>query len=439
MKTNIYSLLAFAGIALAMGSCSDNPDYPLDKNGQTGSVNLSELGVEVDDQEQLLSRADIDTSAFLVKIVDADGNAAYEATMSTCKEIVTLPVADGYTVQIHSHEVENAGWSAPYYYGQTTFDVKANDIAEIGTINCKFANIRVSVRYSDELLAIMGDDVTVTVKCSENGSALDFAKGEQRSGYFKALEGSTTLAAEFNGTVQGNAATLVKALNDVKAGQHRVITFGVKTGNNDVPDEFGGVSIEGDGNGVQLADGLYLTAVVTDETVNGNVNAEENGDSSAQRPGKEEDQEKPGPGPDEPVTPEYVDITSELDLDKEHPATGSSYLVNIDAQKGIAHLLVTIESDNENFIKSAGPMLLPDTFDEDKDTQIVFDLADTPDDDPLAELLPAGSKVKNQTHVPFDVTGLVPLLTKFPGHHAFKITVTDNEGNTLTKTLRIKA
>ena len=54
MKTNIYSLLAFAGIALAMGSCSDNPDYPLDKNGQTGSVNLSELGVEVDDQEQLL-------------------------------------------------------------------------------------------------------------------------------------------------------------------------------------------------------------------------------------------------------------------------------------------------------------------------------------------------------------------------------------------------
>ena len=278
MKTNIYSLLAFAGIALAMGSCSDNPDYPLDKNGQTGSVNLSELGVEVDDQEQLLSRADIDTSAFLVKIVDADGNAAYEATMSTCKEIVTLPVADGYTVQIHSHEVENAAWSAPYYYGQTTFDVKANDIAEIGTINCKFANIRVSVRYSDELLAIMGDDVTVTVKCSENGSALDFAKGEQRSGYFKALEGSTTLAAEFNGTVQGNAATLVKALNDVKAGQHRVITFGVKTGNNDVPDEFGGVSIEGDGNGVQLADGLYLTAVVTDETVNGNVNAEENGD-----------------------------------------------------------------------------------------------------------------------------------------------------------------
>lgn len=431
MKTKIFSLLALAGISLAMGSCSDNPDYPLDKQGATGSVSLSDLGVVVNADEQTISRADdIDTSGFLVRIVDADGATAYEATVATCNEIVTLPVADGYTVQVHSHEVENAAWEAPYYYGQTAFDIKANEITEIGTVNCTFSNVRVTVRYSDELRAIMGDDVVVTVKCSENGSSLDFAHTEKRSGYFKALEGSTTLAAEFAGTVQGRTAHLLKALTDVKAGQHRIITFGVKTGNSDVPDEFGGISIEGDASGIKLADGLWLTADVTTETVNGNVDVDEKGDASAQRPGKED---PVNPGPDDPNPPvpgdDPIKITSDdVDFDIENPVTGSSYLVKINAEKGIANLKVEIQSDNEGFLASAGEML-----------PLSFDLADTPDGDPLGELLPVGSKVKNQTYVPFDVTDLVPLLAAFPGHHAFVITVTDNEGNTVTKTLKITA
>lgn len=431
MKTKIFSLLALAGISLAMGSCSDNPDYPLDKQGATGSVSLSDLGVVVNADEQTISRADdIDTSGFLVRIVDADGATAYEATVATCNEIVTLPVADGYTVQVHSHEVENAAWEAPYYYGQTAFDIKANEITEIGTVNCTFSNVRVTVRYSDELRAIMGDDVVVTVKCSENGSLLDFAHTEKRSGYFKALEGSTTLAAEFAGTVQGRTAHLLKALTDVKAGQHRIITFGVKTGNSDVPDEFGGISIEGDASGIKLADGLWLTADVTTETVNGNVDVDEKGDASAQRPGKED---PVNPGPDDPNPPvpgdDPIKITSDdVDFDIENPVTGSSYLVKINAEKGIANLKVEIQSDNEGFLASAGEML-----------PLSFDLADTPDGDPLGELLPVGSKVKNQTYVPFDVTDLVPLLAAFPGHHAFVITVTDNEGNTVTKTLKITA
>lgn len=427
MKTKIYSLLALAGITLAMGSCSDNPDYLFDKSGQTGSVSLSDLGVTVDPEEQTISRAgDIDTSGFIVRIVDAEGNSAYEATVATCSEIVTLPVADGYTVKVSSHEVENAAWSAPYYYGETAFDVKANEITEIGTISCTFANIRVSVNYTDELRAIMGNDVTVTVKCSENGSSLDYTPAETRSGYFKALEGSTTLAAEFNGIVQGRTAHLVKALTDVKAGQHRIITFGVKTGNNEVPDEFGGIKLEGDATGIKLADGLYLTADVTTETVNGNVAVDEKGDGTAQRPGKEENPDDPNPPTpvDEPIK-----ITSDdVDFDAENPATGSSYLVDINAEKGIAHLQVKISSDNQGFLDSASEML-----------PLEFDLAETADDDPLAELLPAGSRVKNQTYVAFDVTGLVPLLGAFQGHHAFTITVTDNEGNTLTKTLKITA
>lgn len=436
MKTKIFSLLALAGISLAMGSCSDNPDYPLDKQGATGSVSLSDLGVVVNADEQTISRADdIDTSGFLVRIVDADGATAYEATVATCNEIVTLPVADGYTVQVHSHEVENAAWEAPYYYGQTAFDIKANEITEIGTVNCTFSNVRVTVKYSDELRAIMGDDVVVTVKCSENGSSLDFAHTEKRSGYFKALEGSTTLAAEFAGTVQGRTAHLLKALTDVKAGQHRIITFGVKTGNSDVPDEFGGISIEGDASGIKLADGLWLTADVTTETVNGNVDVDEKGDASAQRPGKED---PVNPGPDDPNPPVPGDDAVKIEAagmsftDVMDPSTITDGVVIIRADKGVENLFVEIVPGGDEFADVLNSVEVP----------LNFDLAHTKDATERTAMegfnFPVDEQIVGKSEVKFDITMFVPLLSMYAGEPKFILTVVDAEGNQCVKTLSFK-
>lgn len=432
MKTKIYSLLALAGITLAMGSCSDNPDYLFDKSGQTGSVSLSDLGVTVDPEEQTISRAgDIDTSGFIVRIVDAEGKSAYEATVATCSEIVTLPVADGYTVKVSSHEVENAAWSAPYYYGETAFDVKANEITEIGTISCTFANIRVSVNYTDELRAIMGNDVTVTVKCSENGSSLDYTPAETRSGYFKALEGSTTLAAEFSGTVQGRTAHLVKALTDVKAGQHRIITFGVKTGNNEVPDEFGGIKLEGDATGIKLADGLYLTADVTTETVNGNVAVDEKGDGTAQRPGKEENPDDPNPPVtgDEPIKIEAAGMSFTDVMD---PSTITDGVVTILADKGVENLFVEIVPGGDEFADVLNSVEVP----------LNFDLAHTKDATERAAMegfnFPVDEQIVGKSEVKFDITMFVPLLSMYAGEPKFILTVVDAEGNQYVKTLSFK-
>lgn len=437
MNTKIYSFLAAAGVALALGSCSDNPDYPLGKDDATGSVRLSDMGVEVSTDEMLMSRADdsgIDTSSFLVKITDAAGTSVYESTVATANEVVTLPVAEGYRLSVRSHEVENAAWEAPYYFGEQAFDIKADAITEVGTVSCKFANIRVSVRYTDELQALMGNDVTVAVKCSENGSSLEFAKNETRSGYFKALEGSTTLAAEFTGTVSGQTARLVKALNDVKAGQHRVITFGVKTGNTDVPDEFGSITVDGEGSGVKIADGLYLTAEVTTQTVDGNVTADETGDGDAKRPGQEDPVGPDNPdNPDEPKDDAIIIEAPGLsftEVMKPTEVTDGKLLIK--ASKGVNNLFVEIVPGGKEFedVLLALPMPLK------------FDLAHTASQDEKEKMqgfnFPVDDEIVGHTEVEFDLTQFIPLLDIYAGEPKFVLTVHDTEGNTLTKTLSFK-
>lgn len=430
MKTKIFSMLAAAGLMLGFGSCSDNPDYPLDKEKETGSVSLSELGVEVNLDEVVVSRADeIDTSGFLVQIVNAEGESAYEATVASCNEVVTLPVADGYKILVKSHEVENAAWSAPYYYGEKSFDIKANEITEIGTVNCSFANIRVSVRYSDALRNILGDDVNVLVKCSENGSELNFAASETRSGYFKALPASTTLAAEFEGTVQGQRARLVKALADVKAGQHRIITFDVRKPDTTIPDEFGGITVDGEGTGVKLDEGLYLVVDVVNVDVNGNVTSEETGDSSAERPGKEDEPvTPPNPpiGEDDPVKIESKGMSFTTPM---KPSEVTDAKVDITAEKGIENLFVEIQPGGAEFAGILNDVQVP----------LNFDLAHTKDATERETMegfeFPVDEQVYGQTYVQFDITTFVPLLDMYAGEPKFVLTVVDKEGNRKSATL----
>ena len=435
MKTKIFSFLAFAGLLAT--SCSDNPDYPVDSAKDFGQVSLSDLGVDVDDAEIVISRADVETSDYIVKIVNADGEEAYSAPFADCRDaVITLPVADGYTVQVHSHNVENAAWNAPYYYGEKSFDVKKNEITSVGTVNCSFSNIRVSVRYSDELLAMLDGDAAVTVKCSETGSSLTFGQSESRSGYFRALEGSTTLGAEFSGMINGQLYTLTKGLSDVKAGQHRIVTFSVRSGG-DIPIEAGNVQLGGDGEGVKLADGLWLVAAVVTEDIHGNVTVGEEGDSSAQRPGKEEDQEPVTPvDPEKPVDPVAgitIQAVAPLDLDKQNPTNLSQYIVRIHADRGIYNLEITISTDSDEF-RPALEEMLPTQFDMAHPGTLESTLRD---DLGFA----VGDEVLGHTDVDFVVDPfLISLLAGYPGVHTFTISVTDKEGGVpVVKELIIKA
>ena len=424
MKTNIaFKFFCATALTLGFSACTDNPDYPGGDDDKTGSVSLTGLMVEVDPSEIELSRADIDTSNYLVKIFNAAGDMIYESTFAERNEIVSLPVAQNYSVEVQSHEVQNAAWSAPYYAGKKSFDITENTITPIGTVNCVFSNVRVSVRYTDELQKMLGNDVVVNVNCSETGSSLDFVPSETRSGYFKALQGSTTLGACLTGTILGQYVTVTKALNNIAAGQHRIITFGVSGGDPEVPDEYGSITIEGEGSGVKLAEGLYLDVSVTTVDSQGNVTVDEDADSSAVRPGTETPPEPPI-GEAITITSSTMSFTTPMD-----PSTITSGVVNIHSDNGIKNLIVKIATTSSDFASALEGVGMPTTFDlaypKDADEEAIFD----------GFGFPFGSNVQGAKDIVFDITTFVPLLSAFKGTHTFTITVNDVSSNTLSKSL----
>lgn len=437
MKRKLLYAAGVISIAMMTGACSDNPDYILDGKETLADVSLEDLSIDLSTDEVEMSRAadDINVSSFFVNITDPDGDRVYSSTFGDMEPIIQLPVAKGYTVSVENHPVENAAWDSPYYAGSKSFDVEENKINSIGTVSAVFSNIRISIRYTDELKSLLGDDVVVTVRCSETGSSLNFIPGETRSGYFKALDNSTTLAAEFNGTVSGVAARLLKTLADVKAGQHRIITFDVRHGDDTVPDEYGAISVNGEGSGTRLDDGLYLNATIETIDVNGNVNVEEESDSSAKRPGDEDngnndDPTPPTPGAPITITANQLVFDTPMNVNADTQIDGT---VKVHADKGIQNLYVKIVADPET---QFGSTL------EDMKVPTDFDLAHTTDANRSSLVgfgFPIDDEILGNTDVEFVITDFIPLLSIYPGTHKFVLTVFDSEGKSLEKSLIFNA
>lgn len=411
-KLHIYCLLLLA-IAVSMVSCSKDNYWNTDVEDKEGQLSLSSLIVEVNGNEETVSRASYDVSSFIVKIYGkADNSLVKQYTYSEMPEIVSLAVGD-YSVKVISHEQESAAWDKPYFEGSADFSITDSRITEIGTITCKLANVKVSIRYSDELKKLMGDDVKVTVEMNDGGQ-LVFTPTETRSGYFKYVEGSSTLVASFNGTVDGDMVTLRKEYADVQPGQHRIITFKLKNEEDPVPDKNGGITVGG----------IQVDASVTTIDLNTNVTIEEDvieGD----RPGGGGD--KPDPEPDPEPSTAITITAAELSFDGTNdPASGASGVINIHSDKGIKNLNVEIGSTSNEFVAAVSDLL-----------PMSFDLANPGDYAASFESLgfPTGSAVTGQTDVVFDITQFVPMLGIYSGTHTFKIEVVDAEGGTLAKTL----
>lgn len=522
MKTKILSYILVCMAAFGLASCSESWEPKLEKTGQ---VALSSMGVEVRGAETI-ARGEYNINDFLVKIYEAGSKETEVASWTYAKmpEIFTLPIGS-YRVDVMSHELLSAEWEKPYYLGSADFDIKDGEITAIGNIVCKFASLRVSVRFSDNLIAAAGSDVNVKVEAGDLGT-LTFTPAETRSGYFEVVDGSTTMAAYFEGTVRGYNEKLHKVYSDVAAGQHRIITFTLKGEVIDPTIESGVIDI---------TDGINISAVMSEESLNGSVDPSEE-TSNPERPGEENFRDQfemeyaaadgtvavscpealsalvltfvsdnkeatdefasvngvdlLAPGESASALGKYnisvaesratnvtvnlaglveaakeyegshtiglmatsesgeqqsasiavkggassedaITFTTDLDFEGTNSVNIDRAVVVIGAEAGIAHLNVTISSDNQEFLGSAGELL-----------PLQFDLATVSGTtaDNLASIgLPVGDDVKGKTSVDFNISDLVPLLQAFPGTHRFTIAVEDMSGNSASRTLTFVA
>lgn len=439
MKTKIYSLTILAASAFALASCSDDWGGGYDPCAkETGQLAKNSLDVINGETIITTSRDGVNTSNFIVTIKNNLGEQVGQWYYSQMPELVTLPVATDYTVNVISHNQEKAAWEAPYFESETkTFDIQNNKITEVGTLTCKLANIRVSIHYSDELRAALGDDCKVTVIANDEGR-LEFIPDETRSGYFQALDGSTTLIATLSGTIDGSYEEVRYVINDAAAGQHRKINYSFAGGNPTPPDENGFID---------PSSGIQIDTEVIDETVEGGVNVDED-IISGTRPGQEDPEQgdQPGTDPEDPDNPDNPDDPtheyftfengpgSNIDFEAENaPVAGNKYSVNIKSENPVQHLYVEIESETLTPVLS-GVGLAPR-----------FDLADGKGMDDGEDYtdaisgslgLPVGDQVVGQKQILFDISDFVPMLTSFDGLHVFRLTAVDNAGN--QKVLLIK-
>ena len=443
MKNKFLNILAISSLLFGAASCDESAWDNMEEG--MGGLELSSLSITLKDADKVVVRSTRGNNPeeFKVNIIDNNTGKSWKYTYGSMPEVVTLPVGDNYSLEVESHDIKDAEFDNPYYKGESaTFKIEEGKITNIEPIVAKFSSLRVTINFNDDIRKIMGQDVKVTVKGS-NGSQLVFTPNETRSGYF-AMDGSWTFAAHFEGTLQGIKTSTATPFHDVKAGEHHIITYSVK-GTPEIPEQSG--SIGKDEGGVSVDVDYEI------KSENGDIKYQEDVLDPSDRPGKEDPEpsddpsqpDNPGgdePGKDEPGDNDNNEIKFEAynspnlningvtTIRDEEPWTFGNAIIMINCEDGIDKFYVDITSDNETLLGALESMGLKE-----------FELTEPGDaEDSLDNLeLPYGSKVKGQNQVEFNITEFVPLLSKFPGLHTFKMTIILNDGSDKSLPLTFKA
>lgn len=431
MKKIIYS---FLGVALlsTFGSCAREELFG-GEDAIVGEATFQKasLSVDLNDDETLVrAAARPDVEDFNVEFfINGEDKAAYTYRYRDMPEVVTLKVlgeSSDYVVRASYGENPVAAWESPYYAGESSFTIKPNEIAtDVEPIVCKLANIKTTIKFDEGLTEVMSSDSKVTVEVGDSG-VLDFTKDdEDKSGYFAYVPNtsdgtSSTLVATFIGTVSGLETVQTKSHQDLKPGNHYLITFRLKSADEEDP---------GNVNGMVSVD-----ATVQRVDSNGNVSQDEDLLDDDLRP----NQGGNGGGsttnpPTPPVTggdAPQITASSGVLLDTPNQVAnlnGKPVELYIKSDSGISEFKVNISTTDTDLFGPACEDLFNgmdiDMCNPGASTDNLINLG----------LLKDPRGVKGEKSVTFSVTDFMEMIAEFPGTHTFTLTVKDADGTTVKK------
>ena len=404
----ILSSLIIATVALSLSSCKkENIDYP--STGKNGSVDLSTLVVSYDPSATIVRSGSVDTQNFIIGIYERNGNALKgEWAYKDMPEVVSLP-AGGYVITAKSHNPEPAAWDAPFYYAERNFDVETDKVTPIGEMVCVLSNVKVSVEFSTDLLAVMGDDCKVNIGLGTG--SLDFTKDETRAGYFTVKETSNRIYAYFTGPIDGYVDTIYNEIENVKVGEWRILRYSLKTSN---PDNH-------ESGSFLPSIGVDLSCYVVEQNVKVPVSEDVIDDPEPSTPDV--------PNPPTPTEGPKIWATA-FDITQPQTVTADLTIqVNVTSEKPLSGFTVDIESTTltAEELESVG-------------LTTHLDLANPGEfRDKLEGLgFPVAENVIGQTELSFDITPFGMMLSALgAGTHEFIMKATDNENNETPQTLTL--
>ena len=406
MRRNlVFSFVALASLVFA--AChSEKMDFDLSRNGQINLAPLkdSENPKLTFNTEPLVttSRAASNVEDYVIGIY-TDGDAlVQEWAYAEMPEVYTLGVGT-YKIKAHSPVTEGAAFDAPYCEGESDlFEITQDNIVDAGQVECTLKNIKVTIKYDEKLLALLGDDANVSVTVGEE--SLAFSKTETRSGFFHGKDAGNVVDVVLAGTIEGESESITRSYSDIDLGTELVITYTLKEAS---------VSVDPGTGGTVSAQRLVLDAECEPVSIDASVTPEEDeildfGSASVV-----------GDGFD--INETVTDLTQPV-------------VVLLRAPDGIAHVYVTItttSTEEDGFADAVLGVFGTNSFD--------LAYPDTPKvEEGLSTLsLPMGEAVINQQEVRFDVSQFVSLLGGFPGVHYFNLKVVDAKGMEAEATLTI--
>lgn len=388
--------LTVLSMLIALTAChSEKVSFQMDTFGQ---LKLSSMQVTADTEPLVTaSRVSADIKDYLITVYAANGEKLQEWKYAEMPEIFTLKTGT-YKLVAHAPEVTGAAFDTPYCASaENSFEIRQDEITEIGEVKCTLHNVKVTVKYEDKLMALLGDDVKVTVKVGEE--KLEYTKDETKSGFFHGKAENNVVDVVFQGSVEGEPVSITKSYAEIALGTELIVTYKYKESVTGIDPGTGGSF---HAPGISVDEKL----IAVNET--GAVLPEEDEILDFGKPAIE------GDG---------------FDLSQPVTNLNQKVVVNLMAPEGIAHVNVEIASENETFAGVIQKMFGGP-----------FDLADpgTLEETLKGLKLPVSEQVINQQLVKFDVTEFMPLLKgEFAGIHRFIIEVVDNNNSSVKATLTV--
>ncbi len=411
-KFMLKQIMMLAAGMLAVSCISKvTPDGGKSGDGN-GKLQLSEVGVSEDLRESsITTRAgEVDTDNFNVCIVKStDQSEVCSYDYCDFPSPYTIAVGD-YVLNIQSHEVQDAEWEKVYYALSEPFSISEGQTTTLSGLECKVSNILVSVRFSERMKRVMGDDCNVAVKVGNCGP-LDYDVEEMQRGCFRAENENNSLVWEFSGTLDGEYYDVTDFILNAKAGEHRTLNFDIEP----TPDpEKGNAEFV-----------FTVSAECTTYDVNLNVEIE-----------KEHVIEPFDPGIE--IVSDYS-LVAVNTLNKSETLDGDGQPVvdlgmNVTSDNGIASVTVLLTTDNATLQGALAASGITGAF----------ELATV--EDPLKSLLagfgfPTGDAVAGKAELDLGLSGMLPMLFGLGediNQFDVKVTVCDVKGGSVSSTLRMK-
>lgn len=407
------------------------------------NVGRGQLSVELSaaDEYVVVSKAvaNENVNEFRVEIADKSSGAVVNAynRFADMPQIIEL-LSGTYTISVSSPAQLAAAFNQPIYGASQDFTVKVGEVTSEKLV-CTLQNVKVSFSLSEAFKRELSS-YTISVSNGEGATNALYwtnvstetedqytTKNIDNPGYFTVAP--LTVRVDGKRSVDGSDAYHEIRINDAKAKDHFIISLDAKvTGS-------AGFGIEIDPS-VNLRDdeevfvpGFDEDPVVEpeeDETPDDNTGS---GDNTGNEGGSGDNSGDQGGSGDTPANDMVMTWAGHESVDNVYPSTpidanlGEVNLL-IDVPGKIAGFVVQIESESEAFMGAVYEMTTDggnrlDLINDAKAIQAMKDV----------ELLTGD--LKGLTQVPFNLTGLLPLIPVVaePGtSHFFTLTVTDETG-----------